>query len=97
MLRHPLPAITDRVRLNNLVGHEILYVFGGEHYGWYIGTITVTQLRVRDLTRTPCTNRVVAYHKTETMLASLHVKVESELSMHLYRVDQWWVLLKRKT
>jgi hypothetical protein len=31
------------------------------------------------------------------MLASLDGKVACELSKHLYGVDQWWVLLKKKT
>ena len=67
-----------------------------EHYGWYIGTIAGTGLGARDLKKTPRANCVVSYRKKETMVASLDGKVACELSKHLYGVDQWWVLLKKK-
>ena len=82
--------------LNNLVRQKILYAFDDEHYGWYVGTIAVTSLGVRDLKQTPRANCVVSYKKKETMVASLDGKVACELSKHLYGVDQWWGLLKKK-
>ena len=70
--------------------------FDDEHYGWYIGTIAGTSLGARDLKQTPRANCVISYRRKETMVASLDGKVACELSQHLYGVDQWWVLLKRK-
>ena len=49
-----------------------------------------------DLKQTPRANCVVSYKRKETKLASLDGKVACELSKHLYGVDQWWVLLKKK-
>ena len=92
----PLPDVADRTELTKLVGHKILYAFDDEHYGWYIGTISGTSLAARDLKQTPRANCVVSYKKRETMVASLDGKVACELSKHLYGVDQWWVLLKKK-
>ena len=65
-------------------------------YGWYIGIIAGPYLGPRDLKQTPLANCVVSYRRNETMLASLDGKVACELSKHLYGVDQWWVLLKKK-
>ena len=70
--------------------------FDDEHYGWYIGTIAGTSLAARDLKQTPRANCVVSYKRRETTVASLNGKVACELSKHLYGVDQWWVLLKKK-
>ena len=61
-----------------------------------LGTIAGTGLGTRDLKQTPRANCVVTYKKKETMVASLDGKVACELSKHLYGVDQWWVLLKKK-
>ena len=92
----PLPDVTDRTELNKLVGQKILYAFDDEHYGWYIGTIAGTNVGPRDLKQTPRANCVVSYRRKDTMLVSLDGKVACELSKHLYGVDQWWVLLKKK-
>ena len=51
----------------------------------------------RDLQQTPRANCVVSYRKNETKVSPLDGKVACELSKHLYGVDQWWVLLKKKT
>ena len=92
--------MADRTELTKLVGQKILYgllyAFDDEHYGWYIGTISGTSLAARDLKQTPRANCVVSYKKKETMVASLDGKVACELSKHLYGVDHWWVLLKKK-
>ena len=92
LLSSPLLDVTDRTELNKLVGQKILYAFDDGHYGWYIGTIANTSLGARDLKQTPRANCV----RKETMVASLDGKVACELSKHLYGVDQWWVLLKKK-
>ena len=92
----PLPDVADRAELNKLIGQKILYAFDNEHYGWHIGTIAGTGLGTRDMKQTPRANCVVSYKKKETMVASLDGKVACELSKHLYGVDQWWVLLKKK-
>jgi hypothetical protein len=92
----PLPDVADRTELNKLVGQKILHAFDDDHCGWYIGTIAGTSLGARDLKQTPRANCVISYRRKETMVASLDGKVACELSQHLYGVDQWWVLLKRK-
>ena len=92
----PLPDVADRTELTKLVGQKILYAFDDEHYGWYIGTIAGTSLAASDLKQTPRANCVVSYNRRETTVASLYGKVACELSKHLYGVDQWWVLLKKK-
>ena len=93
----PLPDVTDKTELNKLVGQKILYAFDDDHYGWYIGTIFSTNLTARDLKHTPRANCVVTYRKSETKVTSLGGKVACKLSKHPYGVDQWWVLLKKKT
>ena len=90
-----VPSLTWRTGRSS-VGQKILYAFDDEHYGWYIGTIAGTGLAARDLKQTPRANCVVSYKRKETMVASLFGKVACELSKHLYGVDQWWVLLKKK-
>ena len=95
----PRPDVADRTELNKLVGQKILDAFDDEHYGWYIGTIAGTSLGARDLKQTPRANCVVSYRRKKTMVSSLDGKVACELSKHLSHdgVDQWWVLLKKKT
>jgi len=47
LLSSPLLDVTDRTELNNLVGQKNLHAFDDDHYGWYIGTITGTNLGAR--------------------------------------------------
>jgi hypothetical protein len=48
LLSSPLLDVTDRTELNNLVGQKNLHAFDDDHYGWYIGTITGTNLGARE-------------------------------------------------
>ena len=96
-----VPSLTWRARQSStncsiVVRQKILYACDDEHHGWYIGKIAGTNPGARDLKQTPRANCVVSYRKKETIVASLDGKVACELSKHLYGVDQWWVLLKKK-
>ena len=45
----PLPHVADRTELTKLVGQKFLYAFDDKHYGWYIGTIAGTTVRLREM------------------------------------------------
>ena len=94
---YPLPDVTTKEDLNQLIGQKILYAWDDDTaYGWYIRSICNTNLGKRDMRTVPRANCVVKYDKNDTKLAGLHGQVACELSKTLYGPDQWWVLLKAK-
>jgi hypothetical protein len=72
----PLPDVTTKEVLNQLIGQKILYAWDDDTaYGWYIGTICNTRLGVRDMRAVPRANCAVKYDKNDTKLAGLHGQV----------------------
>ena len=87
--------MADRTELTKLVGFfmpSMMITMGGI----LAQSQALVSRGARDLQQTPRANCVVSYRKNETKVSPLDGKVACELSKHLYGVDQWWVLLKKK-
>ena len=60
--------------------------------GWYIGRVHSASISARDKSKTPAANFVVKYTARHTNNA-LNGNVACELSLRMYGVGKWWMLL----